>query len=255
MVRQTGASDVFTGGSVEPWARRVDRAISEALREQAPIAPDAHDHAVSSGFGSDENRRRLQRLYAVRQCLSGTRRAERAAATAGVDSQCRFAGLGEPRRLGFAAGLPGLGVGSARDLDPGGGWGAERVEAFVGGGWEGYDVGRDFPARDGTSMLSPHLHFGEISAVQVWHQVQRHATGQARDAFIRELLWREFCAHLLWQNPRLPDVPLRPEFAAMRWRDDPAGLLAWQRGRPACRSSMPGCDSSGGPAGCTTGYA
>jgi len=46
-----------------------------------------------------------------------------------------------------------------------------------------------------------------------------------------ELLWREFSAHLLWHAPHLPEAPLRPEYAAMPWRDDPPALLAWQRGR------------------------
>jgi deoxyribodipyrimidine photo-lyase len=52
-----------------------------------------------------------------------------------------------------------------------------------------------------------------------------------RQSFIRELLWREFCANLLWHNPDLPNAPLKPEFAAMPWRDDKAGLAAWQQGR------------------------
>jgi deoxyribodipyrimidine photo-lyase len=46
-----------------------------------------------------------------------------------------------------------------------------------------------------------------------------------------ELLWREFSAHLLWHHPTLPEAPLRPEFAAMPWRGDPAALAAWRRGR------------------------
>ena len=41
---------------------------------------------------------------------------------------------------------------------------------------------------------------------------------------------REFSQHLLWHHPSLPEQPLRPAFASMRWRDDPAGLRAWQRG-------------------------
>ena len=78
---------------------------------------------------------------------------------------------------------------------------------------------------DATSRLSPHLAWGEISPTQLWH------AGAACEKFRDEVLWREFAAHLLWHNPSLPDTPLRPEFAAMPWRDDPPGLRAWQRGQ------------------------
>jgi deoxyribodipyrimidine photo-lyase len=73
------------------------------------------------------------------------------------------------------------------------------------------------------------LHWGEISARTVWLAASRHG-GKGAQTYVTELLWREFCAHLLWHHPTLPDAPLRTEFAAMRWRDDAAGLRAWQRG-------------------------
>ena len=88
----------------------------------------------------------------------------------------------------------------------------------------GYATDRDLPGVAGTSMLSPHLAFGDISPRQVW-------TAIGGEKFRAELLWREFAAHLLWHHETLPDAPLRAPFAAMPWRDDPAGLAAWQRGR------------------------
>ena len=112
----------------------------------------------------------------------------------------------------------------------------ERAEAFLAHGLAGYAAGRDQPAGDGTSMLSPHLHFGEISAAQLWHMAHQRPAGKGRDIFIRELLWREFCANLLWHNPGLPDAPLKPEFANMPWRDDkPACSLAARPDRRADR--------------------
>lgn len=80
-------------------------------------------------------------------------------------------------------------------------------------------------------MLSPHLHFGEISATQLWHLTYRQPNSKGREIFIRELLWREFCANLLWHNPGLPETPLKPEFGKMPWRDDKPALRAWQQGR------------------------
>jgi deoxyribodipyrimidine photo-lyase len=107
----------------------------------------------------------------------------------------------------------------------------ERAETFLMHGLAAYAAARDQPGDDGTSMLSPHLHFGEISASQLWHLAHRQLNSKGREIFIRELLWREFCANLLWNNPALPDTPLKPEFANMPWRDDKPGLTAWQKGQ------------------------
>ena len=99
----------------------------------------------------------------------------------------------------------------------------------------GYADGRDIPADDATSRLSPHLHFGEISPRQVWHGVMNHARqgGQedAAEPFIRQLYWRDFSADLLFYHPSLPTEPLREEFDAFPWREDEQALEAWQRGR------------------------
>lgn len=100
-----------------------------------------------------------------------------------------------------------------------------------------YPENRDRPDVAGTSRLSPHLHFGEISPRQVWHAVTaRRVAGPTRsvehgaEGFLRQLGWREFAHHLLAHFPHTPDVPLRGEFAAFPWRVDGEGLSAWQRG-------------------------
>jgi deoxyribodipyrimidine photo-lyase len=111
-----------------------------------------------------------------------------------------------------------------------------RLEDFLDVGLQRYRVARDQPGVAGTSRLSPHLHFGEISPRQVWHTVQAGvATGAAPEGegagFLRELGWREFSAHLLYQWPDLPDKPLRPEFADFPWAPEPELFDAWCRGR------------------------
>ena len=88
-----------------------------------------------------------------------------------------------------------------------------------------YSAQRDFPAVAGTSRLSPHLHFGEISPRQVWQALPARAI-----AFRRQLGWREFAHHLLWHFPHTPEQPLRADFAHFPWREDPKALRIWQRG-------------------------
>jgi deoxyribodipyrimidine photo-lyase len=105
-----------------------------------------------------------------------------------------------------------------------------RVKRFLHGSVGNYAIGRNLPAEDGTSMLSPHLHFGEISPRTVWHASLRAGDGEHARMFRNELIWRDFSAYLLWHHRSLPERPLRPAFEALAWRQDAAGLRAWQRG-------------------------
>ena len=97
---------------------------------------------------------------------------------------------------------------------------------------------RGRPDRNGTSRLSPHLHFGEIGPRQIWHAVTEQALARTgspmpvgAETYLSEIAWREFSYHLLFHFPHLPDRPLRAEFAGFPWAEVAAGLEAWQRGR------------------------
>jgi deoxyribodipyrimidine photo-lyase len=113
---------------------------------------------------------------------------------------------------------------------------AACLERFCQSGWRGYTENRNRPDLSGTSRLSPHLHFGEISPRQVLAGVAAHAarSGAAdwmQQQFVTEVGWREFAHHLLYHFPQTPQMPLRAEFARFPWREDAAGLRAWQRGQ------------------------
>jgi deoxyribodipyrimidine photo-lyase len=90
---------------------------------------------------------------------------------------------------------------------------------------DAYPTARDIPSKIGTSRLSPHLHFGEISPRQIWHAAERHSV------FIKELGWREFAHHLLFHFPHTAERPLRPAFEKFPWQKNSALLKAWQRGK------------------------
>jgi deoxyribodipyrimidine photo-lyase len=112
----------------------------------------------------------------------------------------------------------------------------EQARAFLAGPVAGYGDERDRPDRDGTSRLSPHLHFGEIGPRQVLALAADAGLDPMEGpaaAFVRELGWREFAHHLLYHFPQTPREPLDPRFADFPWREDPGDqlLAAWQRGR------------------------
>ena len=107
------------------------------------------------------------------------------------------------------------------------------LEQFVAGALADYADGRELPAVAGSSRLSPHLHFGEVSPDQVWCSVASEMPTAGRNAehYLRELGWREFAHHVLYHFPQTPTEPLNARYAAFPWREDHAALLrAWQRG-------------------------
>jgi len=131
---------------------------------------------------------------------------------------------------------PNWAAGFADEWEPGEDGAQRRLETFLASGLRDYAERRDRPDLNGTSGLSPHLRFGELSPRQVWHIVQSHMAavpGSRRggDAYLRQLGWREFSYHLLTHWPNLPNEPLRPEFAAFPWRDDARSLERWRRGQ------------------------
>ncbi|HXC51327.1 MAG TPA: deoxyribodipyrimidine photo-lyase [Candidatus Limnocylindrales bacterium] len=106
------------------------------------------------------------------------------------------------------------------------------LQSFVESALAQYPSARDQPDIAGTSRLSSHLHFGEISVREVWSTVQKSAHGSdaAAEAWLRQIGWREFGHHLLFHFPQTTAAPLRTEFSRLRWTDDPQRLRAWQRG-------------------------
>ncbi|MCX6990980.1 MAG: deoxyribodipyrimidine photo-lyase [Chlamydiae bacterium] len=93
-----------------------------------------------------------------------------------------------------------------------------------------YTKNRDFPYEDGTSLLSPHLHFGEISASQVVHSI-RESSSHKGEGYVRQLIWREFAAQMLYFCPKTDLHPLREEFAAFPWKKSAKHLRQWQEGQ------------------------
>jgi deoxyribodipyrimidine photo-lyase len=101
----------------------------------------------------------------------------------------------------------------------------------------GYPAAHDRPDIAGTSLLSPYLHFGELSARQVAHtlmQLQRRKTAQTgAAALFRQLVWRDFAHHILWHFPTTSDKPFNSRYDHFPWqrRSNSRLLTAWQQGR------------------------
>jgi deoxyribodipyrimidine photo-lyase len=80
------------------------------------------------------------------------------------------------------------------------------------------------------------LAFGEIAPSACWHAAvrvagQRSDADRSLEAFLKELLWREFSSNLLFHFADLPSEPFRKEYATFPWRKNAKHLSAWQRGK------------------------
>jgi deoxyribodipyrimidine photo-lyase len=140
-----------------------------------------------------------------------------------------------PRRLSMATGvsrgsLPARGSlvgGSPSPELPSGGEtaGRRKLSAWIRARVAGYDAGHDQLAADATSRLSPYLHFGCISPLEVAGRLEDVA-GAA--PFLRQLAWRDFFHQLLAARPETAHEDMRPR--RHRWSGDDEALEAWKNG-------------------------
>ncbi|MDX1658376.1 MAG: deoxyribodipyrimidine photo-lyase [Nitriliruptorales bacterium] len=105
--------------------------------------------------------------------------------------------------------------------------GRQRLDDWLQEGIEDYGETRDRLAVDGTSMLSPHLHFGCLSPREILGRLDLRRRGH--EPFARQLAWRDFHHQTTWSHPRISALDYRPR--GDEWRDDQEALTAWKDGR------------------------
>ena len=94
-----------------------------------------------------------------------------------------------------------------------------------------YKQGRNFPAKENVSMLSPHIHFGEISPHQIWFDSKVLAPEKDIVHFHSELGWREFSYYLIYHFPHMCSENLNKQFDKFPWQVNVEYLKAWQQGK------------------------
>ncbi len=239
VAKATGADAGFWNRRYEPACIARDRQVEEAL-SKAGLQIETFNAALLHEPSAIQNK--AGRPFQVftpfwNACLASAEPAEPLPAPRKLSAPTRrppslpLASLELEPRLNWAAGLRAA-------WHPGSAGANAELQRFLRDGLLTYAEGRDRPGVVGTSRLSPHLHFGEISPRQVRRAVKHFAESRSippavwrRWQFLTELGWREFAHHLLFHFPHTPEQPLRPEFARFPWRQDAAWLRAWQRGQ------------------------
>jgi len=237
LIAASGAQAVYWNRLYEPACIARDRAIKAELRERC-VTVSSHNAAllvepwqVATQKGDP---------YRV---FTPFWRAARALLPA------QFALAAQPRSLPAPPSLAGqaidtLGLSAKPAWDtgfwphwqPGEAGAHEALSVFLDDAVRAYKAQRDIPGRVGTSRLSPHLHFGEISPRQIWNALAAADLPAPCDEHLAhyrsELGWREFSHHLLFHYPHTPTHNLDARFDGFAWAEpDPALLSAWQRGR------------------------
>lgn len=133
-------------------------------------------------------------------------------------------------------------AGLAERWEPGEAPARQRLEDVLESIAEDYPEHHDRPDLDGTSALSPALRWGHLSAHAMWDDLGRLAAenpeaAAGATAMRRQLAWRDFCWHLYYHHPQLPEQNLRTDFDHFDWawpeQDQQAERLVqlWQTGR------------------------
>lgn len=120
---------------------------------------------------------------------------------------------------------------------PGEAGAAKMLDELLAHKISGYQQGRDIPGTDGTSKLSPHLAFGEISPRQICAAVHTHISRKKitandnTETFLKEISWREFANHLIYHFPQTIEAPLDTRFENIVWnKTKKIELARWQQG-------------------------
>jgi deoxyribodipyrimidine photo-lyase len=242
LVREVGADAVYWNKRYEPAAREAEVTIATALTSSG-VAADGFTDAVL--FDPELVRNRQGGPFQVFTPFWRTCTERPVAAPAKLPAGT----LPSVRRWPASVPLDELKLEprvtwdgefyGARGWQPGEAGAENRLRTFGKEGIAAYADARDQPDGEGTSRLSPHLHFGEVSPRQVWAAVANLSresgvfpANRGAAVFLKELGWREFAYHSLVHFPRTPEQPLREAFARFPWAADPGGKLlrAWTRG-------------------------
>jgi len=238
LVKETGAAGVFWNRRYEPDVIARDSTIKDALRADG-LKADSYNAALLFEPWTVKNKSEKPfQVYTPywKHCLTldephePLRVAEKIPPPDTWPKSLALKELALEPKIDWADGFRAAWI-------PGEAGARESLKNFLSRPFAEYSEKRNRPDLAGTSRLSPHLHFGEISPRQVWHALKAFAEKrglkpvQWHDSqFLAEVGWREFAHHLLFHFPRTTDEPLRREFEKFPWREDKKLLRAWQKG-------------------------
>jgi deoxyribodipyrimidine photo-lyase len=232
LLDQTGATAVFWNRRYEPAIIERDRHIKASVQNAGLTVESFNCALLFEPWTVQTKQGQPYRVFTPfwRACLAKPepgapeKPPARIATPHRLPASLELSELGLEPTIDWAAGL-------RATWSPGEAGASEQLKRFLDEALGEYATERNHPACIGTSRLSPHLHFGEISVRQIWSALNGQRANQGTTVYRSELGWREFAHHLLFHFRETPQEPLRKEFARFSWRRDRDNLRAWQCGR------------------------
>jgi deoxyribodipyrimidine photo-lyase len=219
VVTRLGAGRVVANRDVTAYARRRDAAVLAAL-DGTPLEDHWGNHVHPPGTIRAEGAQHVHQVFTPFHRAWSGRAIEAWPAPGDAEVLDAVAVLG--------AGPPPAPT-ATPVMAPGEDAAHERLAAWT-EEVDTYDARRDRPDDPtGTSRLSADLRWGTLDPRRVVEVVGTATPGRA--AFVRQLAWRDWYAHLVAERPELTRRALRPYMDALAWRHDPQGLAAWRAGR------------------------
>ena len=239
LVADTGAQGVYFARGYAPWSGRLEKKISascEAVGIECRRFSGFLLHEPEAIRTGNDGPYKVYTPFS-RNCLARDITRKPRSAPEKIDFHSAEVAGDSLDGLDLYPGKPDWAADFPESWTPGEDGAHEKLKHFLEHAVGDYKEARDLPDIKGTSRLSPHLHFGEISPLQCWAATS-HAAAAARGridqgahTFEKEILWREFSYHLLHYWPTLPTVPFKPEFAEFPWLQDDEKLACWQQGQ------------------------
>jgi len=235
VARELGAEAVFWNRRYEPWAREADAAIKSDLKAAGVDARSFNGALLIEPWEIETKSGGVYKVFTPYWRALQARIDDPDPLPA--PDAIQAASSVESDELGdwdLTPSAPDWAGGLRETWTPGEDGARERLDQFLAEALSEYDEARNRPDQEGTSRLSPHLRFGEISARQIWRAVTRARSGGASasgaQSFLSEIGWREFSYNLLHHFPHFPDGNFQTRFDAFPWADDDDGFTAWTRG-------------------------
>ncbi len=239
LVRKTGARACFWNRRYEPAVIRRDKQIKQSLDAEGLEVRSFNGSLLFEPWDIQTKQSAPYQVYTPfwKTCLAKVPPVDTFSAPTKLHSPVDWPAsislddLGLEPRIAWTAGMHNA-------WTPGSAGALARLERFLDDAVDEYGTGRNLPHLKGTSQLSPHLHFGEISIRRVWQRVMAHARSlraseklNSAEIYLAELGWREFAHHLLYHFPNTTDRPLRAPFEKFPWESNRRLFDAWKRGR------------------------
>lgn len=93
-----------------------------------------------------------------------------------------------------------------------------------------YDVNRDYPALNSTSLISPHLHFGTINIRECFRAFSGLKITNGIEKWRDELIWREFYYNIVYNYPYVQESSFKKDFDKLNWKYDKDVFSLWCEG-------------------------